>query len=93
MNSNPIKEDINTFDSTVKSILNKQVPLKKKYLRTNDGPFMTKELRMANMKSSRLKNEFYKTRTYENWAAYKRQRNLCFAKIRGLIMLILFQKL
>ena len=72
-----MKEDFNTFDSTVKSILDKQAPLKKKYLRANDGPFMTKELRKANMKHTRLKNDFNKTRTNENWAAYKTQRNLC----------------
>ena len=72
-----MKEDFNTFDSTVKSILNKQAPLKKKYLRHNDGPFMTKELRKANMKRTRLKNNFNKTRTNENWAAYRRQRNQC----------------
>ena len=82
-NSKPLMtEDFNTFDSTVKSILDKQAPLKKKYLRANDGPFMTKELRKANMKRTRLKNRFNKTRTNENWAAYKRQRNLCVKILR-----------
>ena len=48
LNSKPLMtEDFNTFDSTVKSILDMQAPLKKKYLRANDGPFMTKELRKA----------------------------------------------
>ena len=61
-----MKEDFDTFDSTVKSIPDKQAPLKKKYLRANDGPFMTKELRKANMKRTRLKNNFNKTRTNEN---------------------------
>ena len=83
LNTNPLmKEDFNTFDSTVKSILDKQAPLKKTYLRANDGPFMTKELRKANMKRTRLKNNFNKTRTNENWAAYKKQRNLCVKILR-----------
>ena len=33
-------------------------PLKKKCLRANDGPFMNRELRMATMKRSNLKNKF-----------------------------------
>ncbi len=83
LNSKPfVTEDFSTFDSTVKSILDKQAPLKKKYLRANDGPFMTKELRKANMRRTRLKNSFNKTRTSENWAAYKRQRNLCVNILR-----------
>ena len=61
-----MKEDFNTFDSTVKSILDKQAPLKKKYLRANDGPFMTKERRKANMKRTRVKSNFNNTRANEN---------------------------
>ena len=83
LNSKPLmKQNFNIFDSSVKSILNEQAPLKKKYLRANDGPFMTKELRKANMKRTRLKNCFNKTRTNENWAAFKRQRNLCVKILR-----------
>ena len=77
-----MKQDFNTFDSAVKGILNEQAPLKKKYLRANDGPFMNKELRKANMKRTRLQNVFNKTRTNENWDAFKRQRNLCLKILR-----------
>ena len=64
LNSKPfMKQNFNTFDSTVKTILDEQAPLKKNYLRANDGPFMTKELRKANMKRTRLKNNVNKTRT------------------------------
>ena len=35
----------------------KEAPFKKKYLRANDGPFMTRELRKAIMKRSRLKKQ------------------------------------
>ena len=59
------------FDSTVKNMLNRQAPLKKKYLRANDGPYMTKQLRKAIMTRSRLKSIFNRTRANENWIAYK----------------------
>ena len=77
-----IQTDFNLFNSTVKDILNKQAPLKQKYLRDNDAPFMSKNLRKAIMKRSRLKNRFNKNRTDENWLAYKTQRNLCVKILR-----------
>ena len=43
---------------------------------------MIKELRQANMKRIRLKNNFNKAWTDENWAAYKTQRNLCVKILR-----------
>ena len=43
---------------------------------------MTRELRKAIMKRSDLKNKFNKMRMNENWAAYKRQRNLCIKVLR-----------
>ena len=66
--------------------LDKHALCKKKYVRANDGPFMTKELRKANMKRTRLKNRFNKNRINENWIAYKKQRNFasnCSAKTKG----------
>ena len=43
---------------------------------------MTRELRKAIMKRSNSKNKLNKIRTNENWAAYKRQRNLCVGVLR-----------
>ena len=34
------------------------------------------------MKRFNLKNKFNKMRTNENWAAYKRQRNICVKVLR-----------
>ena len=48
-----IQTDFSLFNSTVKYILNKQAPLKQKYIRANDAPFMSKNLRKAIMKRSR----------------------------------------
>ena len=38
-------EDYGAFDTVVTDTLNRHAPLKTKYLRANDSPFMTKALR------------------------------------------------
>ena len=38
---------------------------------------MSKTLRKAIMKRSKLRNTFNKKRSSENWQNYKRQRNIC----------------
>ena len=61
----------NTYDDieeTFLSLLNKHGPLKKKILRHNNSPFMTKELRKEIMKRSKLKNKYNKKRNYKNWS-------------------------
>ena len=58
-------------------ILNKHVPMKQKYLRANQGRFMTKDLHKAIMKRSRLRNQFLSDRTDISREEYKKQRNLC----------------
>ena len=63
-------------------VIDKHAPCKKKYIRANDGSFMTKELRKANMKRSRLKNRFNKCKTNENLIAFKKQRNFCVKLLR-----------
>ena len=58
-------------------IFDKHAPLKQKYVRANQGPFMTKELRKAVMIRSKLRNKFNKSNTKSAESAYKKQRNLC----------------
>ena len=57
------------------NIVNIHAPLKKKILRGNDAPFMTKELRKAIYTSSRLRNRYFKNPTKENETSHKKQRN------------------
>ena len=38
-------KDINSFMETILSVFNKYAPIKKKYIRANEAPFMTKNLR------------------------------------------------
>ena len=65
------------FQETLCMLLNKHAPLKKKYLRANYSPFMTKPLRKLIMNRSRCKNKYLKNRTVENWERYRQLRNKC----------------
>ena len=51
--------------------------MKIKYLRANQGKFMTKGLNKAIMKCSRLRNTFLRDRTEMSRKKYKKQRNFC----------------
>ena len=44
---------------------------------------MTKALRKAIMRRSKLKNIFHKTRAKEDWNNYKKQRNFCVNLLRN----------
>ena len=50
------KISYDTFDSVIKNVLNEHAPIKRKYVRANDEPFMTKALRKAIMLRSKLRN-------------------------------------
>ena len=68
--------------SLVMSIFNKHAPLKQKYVRANDAPFINKELRKQHMKRSRLRKYYLKHKTDESHCAYKKQRNICVSLLR-----------
>ena len=66
-----------TFQNIFLHVLNTHAPVKKKVQRFNNNRFMTKQLRKAIVRCSRLKNIYNKTRSTENWDNYKKQRNFC----------------
>ena len=70
------------FQSTFTRVLHNHAPIKKKILRFNNSPFMTKTLRKAIMHRSKLKNVYNKKRTNYNWANYKKQMNFCVNLLR-----------
>ena len=70
------------FENIFMTLIDKYVPLKCKYIRANEAPFMNKEIRKAIMTRSRLKNRFYREKTEESNIAYKIQRNKCTALLR-----------
>ena len=57
--------------------MEKHVPLKKKIVRRNHAPFITKDLRKAIYTRSRLKSKYIKNPSEVNKKLYKRQRNKC----------------
>ena len=63
---------LNSFKNSVFCIFNKHAPLKKKYIRANEAPFMTKELHKAIMKRSKLRNKFRKTKSNEDREKYNK---------------------
>ena len=69
--------DLEGFMKTVFHIFNKHAPIKRKYIRANEAPFMTKDLHKAIMKRSKLRNKFLKSRNLSDRKNYTSQRNLC----------------
>ena len=69
--------DYDNFIKTFLTVLDKHAPIKKKYLRANHANFVTKQLRKAIMKRSKLRNDFLKDRNDASQSAYRKQCNLC----------------
>ena len=70
------------FTNTVLSILDKHALIKRKYIRANNSPFMTKELIAPITQRSKLRQKFLKERTNDCKHLYNRQRNLCINLLR-----------
>ena len=65
----------NFFKNVFLKVLNEHAPYKKKILRANHAPYMTKALRKVIMKRSQLQTKYFKERTAENELVNKKQRN------------------
>ena len=63
---NTIVRDYATFHNAFLGVLNNRAPYKKKLIRANHKPYVTKKLRKAILRRSRLENRFHKNRTAEN---------------------------
>ena len=68
--------DYESFESVFFSVLNKHAPLKKTFVRGNQAPYMTKQLRKAIMRRSELESNSLKNRIIENFCSvfYKKER-------------------
>ena len=62
--------------------LHKHAPIKKKYKRGNQMPFVTKDLSKAIMKRSKLRNNYSRNKIDANRMLYKKQRNYCVSLLR-----------
>ena len=74
--------DCDTFENVCIGVLNRHAPMKKKYTRANNSPFMNKKLSKAVMNRSRLRNKFLKNPTHENRVNYHKYRNFCTGLFR-----------
>ena len=72
----------NLLKETVNIILEKHAPTKKKYVRTNQAPSITKTLSKEIMKRSRLRNKFLNTKSDIDRKAYNKQRNYVVSLLR-----------
>ena len=65
------------FQEIFRMVLDRHAPIKKKFLRANEVPYMTKELKKAIMNRSRFENRYYKSKSFEDKVNYKKQKNYC----------------
>ena len=68
-----------SFKETFMNLVNKHkhAPMKEKFIRGNQAPFMNKTLSKAFMQRAKLKNRCNKNPTELNHLHFKKQRNYC----------------
>ena len=64
--------DYTSFEKNFLGLMNKDAPLKKKVLRANHAPYVTKSLRKTIMKRSYLKKLYFRKKTTESLKKYKK---------------------
>ena len=69
--------NIKDFHENYLKVLNIHAPMKKKTVRKNQAPYMTKTLRKAIMRRSALKNRWFRDKTLDSEREYKKQKNFC----------------
>ena len=73
--SKSAEKDYFHFELTFLRVLEAHAPMKKKVLRANDKPYMTKALRKAIMRRSELKRKYLKNKSDESHKAFKKHKN------------------
>ena len=70
------------FTGTNMKLIDRLAPIKQRYVRSNQQPFINKKVTKSIMNRSRLRNRFLKNPSEENRKAYNRQRNYCVNLVR-----------
>ena len=65
------------FDQIFLNVLDKNVPMKRRLLRANHSSYISKPLRKASMRRSRLEKVYHKNKLEKSFKAYKKQKNFC----------------
>ena len=82
---NRVRDNANNYDTCLnicKEALDERVPIKRKYLRFSQSPFINEDIFKAIMNRTMLRNRFLKSRSFEDKAAYNKQRNYCVSLVR-----------
>ena len=79
---NDPNQNYNFLTDKILGIVNKHAPLKKKFVRGNNAPFMNREFQKEIYVRTRLRNKYWVEPSAANKAAYKKQRNNKCVKIR-----------
>ena len=72
-----------SFENLVLQTLDKMEPTKQKHIRSNQFPFINKDIHKAIMTRTRLRNRFLKEPIPMNRLAYKKQKNYCVSVMHG----------
>ena len=71
-----------SFKNIIDKILEKHAPMKKRFVRANQAPFVNKKISKEIMKRSHLRNKFLNSKSDIDRKAYNKQRNICVTLIR-----------
>ena len=68
--STELLDNYSSFENVFIDVLDRHTPIKKKVIRANHAPYVTKTLRKAIMKRSQLDKIYFKKRTQESLNKY-----------------------
>ena len=66
-----------TFEGIFLDTLEKYAPMKRKVIRGNEAPYMTKARKKAIMKRSELETKYFKNKTTDSLQNYKKHKHYC----------------
>ena len=75
--STELVDNNSSFEKVFIEVLNKHATIKKKVIRANHAPYVTKALRKAVMKRFQLEKIYFKERSQESFKMYKKEKNYC----------------
>ena len=82
MSSNDPNVNYKSITESFLETIDKHAPLRKKFIRGNQAPFMNRGFQKAINARTRLKNKYWRDPSRENELAYRKQRNLCVSRRR-----------
>ena len=75
--STELVDNYSSLENVFIDVPNRHALIKNKVIRANHACYVTKALRKAIMKRSRLEKIYLKKRTQESFKNYKKQKNYC----------------